>query len=141
HRFTGFKWDGFGQGTLQLPNGKPPAIETWTPAIGDKTAFGSSKITFAVPIIRHGFYRTGYEYEPCVFDDQAAQWDCPEPAAPDPPPLDQDVPMEPLVLGGAGSFNSQQPLIVYNDFVETTGGQDNQMRYLDNVRIVEKSSE
>jgi YD repeat-containing protein len=124
---TGFTWTGFGEGPMLLANNQPPAISNWVPASGQKLLYGSSIIQFASPIVQSSNFDTGFVS--CSGDGCTPTLGA-QPAS---------FPASFTVGEGKGSTSGIQPLLVYNDFVETSGPLDNQMRFLKSVRILEKT--
>ncbi|MDQ3003741.1 MAG: hypothetical protein M3Y08_21085, partial [Fibrobacterota bacterium] len=130
-----------------------PTVSSIVPVTGQGLALGSTKIKFATtldfpiepynevdltPATYANVIRTGMRSNPLG----AAV--CLTTLTPnDTLPTTISIPAS-VKLGGAQvagvSLGEMQPLILYNDFVETSGPTDNQMRRLDSIRIVEKAN-
>lgn len=147
---NGFVYKGFASQNLAFADGSKPVLASVTQVSGKALALGSTRLDFAAAVpMEVAPYNSGTVTESYPNVYRVGMRSCSTPAAsctvtiPTTDTLNVTIPGTLVVGGPSGTLirpQILQPLMVFNDFVETSGPEDNMLRYLDAINIVEKSN-
>jgi YD repeat-containing protein len=115
-------------------------VDTIVRSHGDELQFGSYKIIFQTPVaITGGTLDGGFQFNPAITDSlYLSNFDTHSPGI---PAMDTSVALK--LTSGGGDFHglANQPLLVFNDFVDFNKERGyNQMRFLTHIDLVDKET-